>query len=239
MSNSAYVPPGWYPDPSGAAQSRWWDGTQWHEATQPTQQTAAPFAAEPQSYAALGSGATGYTPFGANQYATTPYSPMSQSTVPYGAAYDTMGVDTNTVHIWILVAMPLLSLVPYFFFDFGAYMRASMDPATAATAMFSPSYLALLAGSWGTYLVTALFAFLDWRALKQRIDRPFHFAWVFLYSPIYMIGRPIVARRRAGGGLGVIWAYIASVVLATIIGSAILFSQMASVFSDPTLFYPQ
>lgn len=34
MSNNAYVPPGWYPDPSGAPQQRWWDGTQWSQATQ-------------------------------------------------------------------------------------------------------------------------------------------------------------------------------------------------------------
>ena len=34
MSQSAH-PPGWYPDPSGAPQQRWWDGTQWTQHTQP------------------------------------------------------------------------------------------------------------------------------------------------------------------------------------------------------------
>src|SRR5215212_4621871 len=28
-------PPGWYPDPSGAPQQRWWDGQQWTQQTQP------------------------------------------------------------------------------------------------------------------------------------------------------------------------------------------------------------
>jgi len=155
--------------------------------------------------------------------------------VPYSADATPSGVDTNTVHIWILVALPLVSIIPFLFFDWNGYMRSAMDPATAATAVFSPSYLALLAISWGTYFITALFAFLDWRALKQRIDRPFHFAWVFLYSPIYMIGRPIVARSRAGSGLGVIWAYIASLVIATVIAGIVVFSQMATLFSDPSL----
>lgn len=39
--------PGWYPDPSGAPQSRWWDGIQWHTATQ---QTVAPYSATGANY---------------------------------------------------------------------------------------------------------------------------------------------------------------------------------------------
>lgn len=38
------VPAGWYPDPSGAPQNRWWDGTRWNDATQPTQPTVVPHA---------------------------------------------------------------------------------------------------------------------------------------------------------------------------------------------------
>jgi hypothetical protein len=34
--------PGWYPDPWGQAQSRWWDGTQWTEQTQAGGAPAAP-----------------------------------------------------------------------------------------------------------------------------------------------------------------------------------------------------
>lgn len=46
-----HTPPGWYADPSGVPQrQRWWDGTQWNEATQPTP-NAAPFGSTvPYSY---------------------------------------------------------------------------------------------------------------------------------------------------------------------------------------------
>jgi len=188
MSNATYVPPGWYPDPSGAPQARWWDGTQWQAATQ-------------------------------------------QVATPYGTTPPPTDVDTNTVHIWILVVLPLLQSIPIAFFDWEAYLRASMEPAQSIDMILTPGYLSLLAASWGGWALTALFAFLDWRALKQRIDRPFHFAWVFLYSPVYMIGRPVVARSRAGGSLAPIWAWIASVVLGTVIVCVSMFSQLTSILS--------
>ncbi|MCP9622161.1 DUF2510 domain-containing protein [Nocardia otitidiscaviarum] len=31
VPSSALPPPGWYPDPSGIARLRWWDGVRWTE----------------------------------------------------------------------------------------------------------------------------------------------------------------------------------------------------------------
>lgn len=36
-SNPTQTPPGWYPDPGGAPQQRYWDGTQWTESYVPGQ----------------------------------------------------------------------------------------------------------------------------------------------------------------------------------------------------------
>jgi hypothetical protein len=33
-SATGSAPPGWYPDPSGAAGQQYWDGQRWHNATQ-------------------------------------------------------------------------------------------------------------------------------------------------------------------------------------------------------------
>ncbi|MFF8731395.1 phospholipid scramblase-related protein [Streptomyces sp. NPDC015171] len=40
MTTQSNTPAGWYPDPHGAAQTRYWDGAQWTEHTNPAQQTA-------------------------------------------------------------------------------------------------------------------------------------------------------------------------------------------------------
>jgi hypothetical protein len=44
------------------------------------------------------------------------------------------------------------------------------------------------------------------------VPRPFHFAWVILYNPVYVIGRAVVANRRTGRGLGMMWVSIAVLV---------------------------
>jgi len=61
------------------------------------------------------------------------------------------------------------------------------------------------------------FAYLDWRELNRRgVPQPFHWAWIFLTLVIsfavYTIGRAVVAYRRTGTGLSVMWATIAVLV---------------------------
>lgn len=119
-----------------------------------------------------------------------------------------------TPWIWLIVLLPLLSLVTLLFWDMDAYLTASMSTDDPFAQYRDPGYLAEQALSFVIYGVTVLFAFLDRRVLLQRgFDRPFHWAWTFLGGIVYIIGRSVVVRRRSGRGLLPIWVYIGVFVL--------------------------
>jgi hypothetical protein len=177
------VPPGWYPDPAGGGQQRWWDGTAWADHRQ------------------------------------QPYS------VNAAALKAPDGTKTNTPWIWLMVVLPLFAFIPLFFIDWaGMYDFDLLDETDALRSQFalfsSPWYIASTVGSWLVYGLCALFAFLDWRELKRReIPRPFHFAWTFLSSVVYVIGRSVVVGRRTGSGRAPMWGAI--IVLAISLASGI------------------
>jgi len=75
------TPPGWYADPSGAPQQRWWDGMQWNEATQPNPAPAYAYGA------------------------TTPY---SYNTPAFAAD---SSINPNTPQVWAIAVVPLLVIV--------------------------------------------------------------------------------------------------------------------------------
>ena len=57
------------------------------------------------------------------------------------------------------------------------------------------------------------------RELKKRgVQQPFHWAFAFLTSIVYVIGRSVVVKRRTGGGLAPLWVYIVELILSFIIG---------------------
>lgn len=200
MTNDSQIPAGWYPDPDRADGQRWWNGMAWTEDRRgPVAPAAAPAA----------SGYPAYPTYGA--YPTPAAEPVARRDVP-----------TNTVWIWLIVFLPVLSVLPLFFFDWGGYIRDITLQAAApgaGTSPFGPSPMdgALLGVTALGYLVIALqalFAWLDWRALKARgIVKPFHWAWIFftlvVSNGVYIIGRGVMLRRQTGRGLGPVWAWIA------------------------------
>ncbi len=213
-ASAAQPAPGWYPDPSGGSLQRWWDGNGW------TAQTYSPGAGVPST----------------------------------GPRKVEPGTPVYTPWIWAIVLMPLLSVISLFFFDFTAYFRESfaasvaisadpsapVDPFAGSQGLISPGYLAINALSFAIYLASGLFAFLDRRALLRRgFDRPFHWAWTFLSSLAYIIGRSVIVKRRAGSGLAPIWVMIAVTVVSIIITFAVIGGALASVIPDLGVPIPQ
>ncbi len=199
------IPAGWYPDPSNAAQQRWWDGTQW------TEQVSAPYVAAAQQKAPE-------------------------------------GTNVQTPWIWLVVLLPLLSLVGLFTIDIGDMMRDILanpsDPNAAMEAQLAmytnPAFLITGALSWLVIAATILFAFFDFRELKRRgVPAPFHWAFAFLaiasLGVVYPIGRSVVVKRRTGKNDWVLLAAILSIVvylIVVIVFVVVIFNQMFAIMGN-------
>lgn len=177
------TPAGWYPDSTGTV--RWWDGTQWAPAP----------------------------------------APMNFATPGQGRVAD--GTSANTVWVWLIVLLPLVSVIPLV--GYLAQFQHSMidllqvipmdgsevDPqAIVAFQMgiiFNPWYVALMLLGIVTYGLSVWFAFLDARELRRRgFVNPFHWAWTFLSTLVYVIGRNVVVHRRGGRGAAPLIVLIAT-----------------------------
>jgi hypothetical protein len=198
----AAIPSGWYADYADPSQVRWWDGTRWTEHVAPAMG------------ATIATGPPTLTPYG-----------IEASTAP-------PGTRTGTVWIWLVVLLPLLSVVGLFTVDWAEVTREAIrsslaspgDPSTGPDGRFaaytSPGSLISSILGWVIYALSVLFAALDRRELIRRgVPRPFHWAWTFLLTAVYVIGRSVVVRRRTGGGLAPLWAWIGTVVIS--IGASI------------------
>jgi hypothetical protein len=241
MSDGRATPAGWYPDPSDAAAQRWWNGAQWTEHVAPATPVVPPVAAPVVPPVAA--------PVAAPQVAAPAYvAPMTSAYAPaYGTAAARVpeGTPVDTIWIWLIVALPVLAVLPIFFWDFESYLEQSMSMSSSSTVLTAlgpytdPWYLALTFGSWIAYGLVVWFAYLDWAALARfGYQRRFHWAWAFLSSLVYVIGRSVVVRRQAGRGMLPMVAAIVVTVLITIgvIVWTVLF--MVSVVNASMEMYP-
>lgn len=165
------APAGWYVDAQGS--TRWWDGSRWGE--------DAPVAA------------------------TSPEFPS----VPEGT-------DANTTWVWLIVLLPVLSAIATIGYlvqmQQGVFEVLAVVPVDGSSsldverfiaaefnAFLTPWYLVLTLSGWVVYGLSVWFAALDVRELAAKgFARPFPWAWTFLSSLVYVIGRHVVIRRRGG-----------------------------------------
>jgi hypothetical protein len=138
-----------------------------------------------------------------------------------------------TPYIWLIVLVPLVSILLLLFWDIDAYMNSAVASADDPFAQYSdPGYLLIQGTSWLLYALSVLFAFLDRRVLLQRgFERPFHWAWTFLGSAVYVIGRSVIVRRRSGNGLLPIWVYIGVFVVTLIVAIAKVTAAVSAMMS--------
>jgi hypothetical protein len=233
--------PGWYPDPAGSTQLRWWDGTGWTQHLQPAAPPASTGAATTDA-ATTGAATTGASTTGAAeaphvhaqpQYAQNPYTQRPPAQPPLGehpAIY--------TPFIWIIALLPLLSAIALAAVDMRVMIvrPSQLDSMMAPTMLGSPMYVVVSLLGWVIYGVSVWMAYLDWRALGRiGIVNPFHWAWAFLTGVVYVIGRSIVVRRRIGGGALIpIWVIAGVYVLTfiiTIVKVAALVSSVVSLYT--------
>jgi len=153
---------------------------------------------------------------------TTPYSPVAIPAAPAG---------TKTVWIWLVVLLPLAQLIPLLFIDWGSLVdAASVTNVSGMAFITSPAYLVSTFGGWVVYGLCALFAYFDWKQLKAAgVPQPFHFAWVFLSSVVYVIGRSVVVKRRTGQGIAPLWVAIGTLVVSFGVAIYIAVSVVASI----------
>jgi len=133
------------------------------------------------------------------------------------------GAPVYTPFAWALVALMFVSMASLLLIDWKDYIARSIDPDTAAFAIFTPSYIVVVLLGWLIYAGNIVLAFFDHRTLKRAgVPQPFHWAFTFISSTVYLIGRGVVMRRRTGHGFATVWWTIGYFVFSIVV--SIIFS---------------
>jgi uncharacterized protein DUF2510 len=143
--------------------------------------------------------------------------------------------------IWLVVLLPLLSSASFFLwqpnFDYLNNISSSGDPVRFESGFFAslltPGYFVIGLLGWAIYAVSVFFAYRDVVWLRrQGVERPFHWAWTFLLSWVYVIGRSVIVHRVAAPrGRAPIWVMIAVIVASLIITTVWTVGMMYSIMS--------
>ncbi|MDQ1574767.1 MAG: hypothetical protein QOH44_2326 [Actinomycetota bacterium] len=192
------IPAGWYSDPAGFDQLRWWDGAGWtlHLAPRPIPMPPpvplAPTSLPPVAEAPM-------FPMPITQ-APVLQTPVAQTVAPPG--------NWNTVSSWFVALSPIFYAAAYIL----EFPRAAGQP--------NISYVfGVLAGSaFVPFVVAVIFATVDRHALKKRGYPLLASVWWMLLSPLaYLIVRTLKLRREVGRGSGPLWLWIAAWAVSSVV----------------------
>ncbi|WP_166804819.1 DUF2510 domain-containing protein [Cryobacterium sp. Sr8] len=162
---------GWYPDPSGAARQRWWDGARWTEHL--------------------------IDPAAANNPAARVS--LRDSAMPVYSASIWMIVGLPLLSLFALVAFDLTGFLIGFTSGLSTMVDLSVTSWLALLNPDFYFLYALALAARIASLIFSYVDWRGLRS--DGIDRPFHWAWSFLSVDLYVLGRSIVVRRRVGRGL--------------------------------------
>jgi hypothetical protein len=215
--NFPAAPAGWYTDPAGTGRLRWWDGAAWTDQfSTPPHPVHQGWQTAPGPYA------------GANPYAGgSPYAvrfayerPLLRRNAP---VYNPL--------IWVITLLPLLSIVLLLLWNpelrfIIVGRQQTLDP----WSLFTPAYFLVLFSGLATYAASIVLAYVDSQRLKREgVVRPFHWAWSFLSSAVYVIGRSVIMAKVARGrGLAPIWVLIGVFVLNIVVTNIKMSALMSS-----------
>jgi Protein of unknown function (DUF2510) len=199
------IPAGWYPDPSNAAQQRWWDGTQWSE------QVSAPYVAAAQQKA----------PDGTN--VQTPWIWLNVL-LPLLGLVPLFFIDTQSI---IRTAMadptdPSAAMQAQFAFMF--------QPAILAA--YAISFLVMALTILFAFLD---WRELKRRGVPAPFQWAFSFLALAGFGIVYPIGRSVVVKRRTGVSDRVLLVAILTIVLSFVVAifwTVLFINQMMGAIGD-------
>lgn len=215
----ANIPAGWYPDPMGLPQRRWWDSSSWTQHVTPERQDA-PL---PHSMGRSTDAHSDHAAYASHENAgsvgtltqTRPTERVDQRRaraavvdVPEMAhAYIPMAVNTpvqfrkpegprasGTAAVWMIAVMPAVQLATVLALiivvgDFGSFMQVAV--------------------AFVFFLWTAVLASHDKRRLLTLGHRHAATPWWLLLTPLaYLIARTVCVRKQGSHGSAPMWVYI-------------------------------
>ncbi len=182
-----------------------------------------------------------------NGVAWTEY--LSQNTANVPRPQPRPQLDPKTpvygVLIWLLVLLPVVVYVleltwnPDFRFTYST-IDGQVIPQVDFASIFTLSYFLLALASWALYAGSVVLAYFDWRGLQRvGVVRPFHWAWSFLFSGVYVIGRSVIVHRVAKPrGLVPLWVWIGVAVAGVVVGIVLSLDIASGILSSLTALPP-